>query len=63
LKILRQLFEKKKAQISDLIKIRPVAADRHDKADSRFSKFCENAPRNDFSENILCSVLPSKLML
>ena len=45
----RQIFEKKeKAQVSNLIKIRPVRArlfraDGHDEANSRFSQFCERA--------------------
>ena len=43
----RQVFEKEN-QISNFIKIRPVGVelfdtDGHDKANSRFSQFCEHA--------------------
>ena len=47
-------FLKKKAQISNSIKIRPVEAElfdahrrtgRHDKADSRFSQFCDRTKK------------------
>ena len=48
----RHIFEKKNAQISNLVKIRLVGAelfradwytDRHEEANSRFSEFCESA--------------------
>ena len=57
LKIFKIIFEKK-VQIWSLIKIRPVGTscsmwtygwiDRHDKAYSRFSQFCEGAKKRNF---------------
>ena len=56
----RQIFEKKKNQISDFMKIRPVGVElfhadrrtyRHDEANSRFPQFCEGASKMNYEIN------------